>query len=433
MLRPHQPVRLFLEVTNWMIQKIGNGASDRGSILREQLVVRGYARRSAVRTGPRTVIAGLLILACCLLTAAQARAGARANQSRAGSVAAERGQSAQQQPSAERAPGRGGSGNQQGNQGDRGEAIPSGGDYVLEPTDVIEVHIEDAPELSKKFTIGSDGMIPMEYLRTVVVGGKTCQQVEKTIADGLRGRYLRDPHVTVTVLQSNSRSYYIQGAVHVPGVYVIPGHPTLMRLITIAGGLADNHGSTAFIIREVRTDKEETATAEKPEPAKDPVAAVESKPDPSQASSATSSDKPRYDLLKTNINGLFRGDFSQDMAIQPGDIINIPQSDVFFVAGEVRKPGPFPLKDGTTLQQAISMAEGTTFKAATGSTVIFRDDARGKRSEIKVDVGAVMRGKSADIPILANDIIVVPNSPARSTLLIMLQGFGASAMHLPIP
>jgi polysaccharide export outer membrane protein len=137
--------------------------------------------------------------------------------------------------------------------------------------------------------------------------------------------------------------------------------------------------------------------------------------------------------MKTNINGLFRGDFSQDMPIQPGDIINIPQTDVFFVAGEVRRPGPFPLKEGTTLQQAIAMAEGTTFKAATGAAVIFRDDARGKRSEIKVDVGAVMRGKNEDIPILANDIIVVPNSRTRSTLQILLQGFGASAMRLPIP
>ena len=43
-----------------------------------------------------------------------------------------------------------GSARQPGSQAERSESIPSGGDYVLEPTDVIEVHIEDAPELSKK-------------------------------------------------------------------------------------------------------------------------------------------------------------------------------------------------------------------------------------------------------------------------------------------
>jgi polysaccharide export outer membrane protein len=289
-------------------------------------------------------------------------------------------------------------------------------------TDVIEVRIEDAPELSKKFTVGSDGTISMEYLKAVPVGGRTCREVEKEIADGLRGRYLRDPHVTVTVLQSNSRSYYVQGAVHAPGMYVVPGHPTLMKLITIAGGLADNHGSTAYIIREIREPRGNVGRG----------SADQSVPVGSQVSSAAGG-KPMYDLMKTNINGLFRGDFSQDMAIQPGDIINIPQTDLFFVAGEVRKPGPFPLKDGTTLQQAISMAEGTTFKAASGDAIIFRDDPRGKRIEIRVDVGAVMRGKREDIPILANDIIVVPNSRTRSALQIMLQGFGTSALRVPIP
>jgi polysaccharide export outer membrane protein len=304
-------------------------------------------------------------------------------------------------------------------------SMPSGGDYVLGSTDVIEVHIEDAPELSKKFTVGSDGTIAMEYLKAVPVGGKTCREVEKEIAEGLRGRYLRDPHVSVTVLQSNSRSYYVQGAVHTPGMYVVAGNPTLMKLITIAGGLADNHGSTAYIIREIRESRGNTATGSD--------SSDHSGLEASQGPSAPAAATPKYDLMKTNINSLFRGDFSQDMTIQPGDIINIPQTDLFFVAGEVRKPGPFPLKDGTTLQQAISMAEGTTFKAATGDAIIFRDDPRGKRIEIKVDVGAVMRGKREDVPILANDIIVVPNSRTRSALQIMLQGFGTSALRLPLP
>jgi polysaccharide export outer membrane protein len=413
-----------------MIQRIGSTEKSWKMNRPGQFPASGFGKRTSVNMCRRfesVLIVVLLFVGCSLR---DARAGSRlepiATPSGVSPSVAGRSPNARQQDAA-RAANRGGSVSQPGSQGERGESIPSGGDYVLEPTDVIDVHIEDAPELSKKFTISSDGTIPMEYLKMISVSGKTCHEVEKAIADGLRGRYLRDPHVTITVLQSNSRSYYIQGAIRTPGVYVIAGHPTLMKLITIAGGLLDNHGSTAFIIREVRNDHD------RPGPAKDPEAGAQSKHDASQAPSAAADDKPTYDLMKTNINGLFRGDFSQDMPIQPGDIINIPQSDVFFVAGEVRKPGPFSLKDGTTLQQAISMAEGTTFKAATGAAVIFRDDARGKRSEIKIDVGAVMRGKSEDIPILANDIIVVPNSRTRSALQILIQGFGASAVRLPIP
>jgi len=407
-----------------MIQRIRNESDESGRIRREldcrNSIAGAQARRlTAVRV---VVILGLLSFATTSINHPEVAAGSVSNCGKTVENAGDVNRGGAQD--ADRAAARAGSALQTSGQG---ESIPSGGDYVLEPTDVIDVHIEDAPELSKKFTIGSDGTIPMEYLRTITVSGKTCQELEKTIADGLRGRYLRDPHVTVTVLQSNSRSYYIQGAVRSPGMYVIAGLPTLMKLITIAGGLAENHGSTAFIIREARNARKNSA------PVKDAGSPAQSGAEPPAASRESADSQPRYELMKTNINGLFRGDFSQDMPIRPGDIINIPQTDVFFVAGEVRKPGSFPLKEGTTLQQAVSMAEGTTFKAATADASIFRDDSRGKRSEIKVDVGAVMRGKREDIPILANDIIVVPNSRTRSALQVLLQGFGSSAMRLPLP
>src|SRR5688500_20399470 len=97
------------------------------------------------------------------------------------------------------------------------------------------------------------------------------------------------------------------------------------------------------------------------------------------------------------------------MFLEPGDIINIPLADVFFVAGEVNAPGEFSLKDGTTLRQAISMAQGMKFEAATSRGIIFRDDPSGKREEMRIDIGAVMNGKKQDVAIVPNDIIIVPN------------------------
>ena len=52
-----------------------------------------------------------------------------------------------------------------------------------------------------------------------------------------------------------------------------------------------------------------------------------------------------YDLKKANLNALLRGDFAENVRIEPGDIVQIPPSDVFFVAGEVKAPGAFPLKE----------------------------------------------------------------------------------------
>jgi len=148
-----------------------------------------------------------------------------------------------------------------------------------------------------------------------------------------------------------------------------------------------------------------------------------------------SDESPEYDLLKVNINGLLRGHPEQNAAISPGDIINIPTTDVFFVSGEVRAPGTFPLREGTTLRQAIAMAQGTTFKAADSRGVIFREDpATGKREEVRIDIGAVMKGKKEDVPLLANDIVVVPNSRFRTVGSVFLTGFGTTAVtRLPIP
>lgn len=152
-----------------------------------------------------------------------------------------------------------------------------------------------------------------------------------------------------------------------------------------------------------------------------------------QLSASAAQEPGEYELLKVNINGLLKGHFEQNAVINPGDIINIPTTDVFFVAGEVVAPGTFQLKDGTTLRQAISMAQGTTFKAAPGRGIIFRENGEtGRREEVKVDIGAVMTGKKEDVPLYANDIIIVPNSLFKSVGKVLLTGFGTSAaMRVP--
>src|SRR5262249_31987675 len=152
-----------------------------------------------------------------------------------------------------------------------------------------------------------------------------------------------------------------------------------------------------------------------------------------QPVNATTPAKTQYEMLKVNVNGLLRGSFEQDIAISPGDIIHIPPTDVFFVAGEVNAPGSFPLKDGTTLRQAISLAQGATFQAAAARSIIFREDpATGKRQEISVDLPAVMSGKKADVPVQANDIIIVPNSRFKSIGGTLLRAFGVNATRLPL-
>jgi protein involved in polysaccharide export with SLBB domain len=308
-------------------------------------------------------------------------------------------------------------------------------DYQIGARDVIDIQIEKAPELSGIFSVTAAGTILMPYLGRVTALHKTPEELSKIIDERLRGGYLKNPIVRLTVRQHNSRSFFIQGAVKNPGVYLIDGPASLLKLIILAGGLVENHGSTAFIIREIKAETE-TSQDSSPATVQDTqsvraVDAAAAKPQPAR----DAADEEKYELVKASINGMLTGHFEQNVRIEPGDIVNIPPNDVFFVAGEVKAPGSFRLKEGTTLRQAISLAQGMTFKSASNRGLIFREDvASGKRQEIKVDVGAVMSGKQEDMTILANDVIIIPNSRAKSVGAALLSAFGNSTMtRLPLP
>lgn len=303
-------------------------------------------------------------------------------------------------------------------------------DYRIGAGDVIEVTVQDAPEMSGSFRVAASGSFRMPFVGDVAADKKTSEELAQVIAGGLRAGYLTNPHVNVTVKQINSHSFFIQGAVRRPGLYYIEGRPSLLKLITVAGGLADYYGSTVFIIRETKAadTSRNTSPGGEAKIVSTSTTATTQVTDTESAGDEAAADVAQYELVKANINSLLKGNFDQNVVVEPGDIVHIPPTDVFFVAGEVNSPGSFQLKDGTTLRQAISLAQGMNFQAAGGRGIIFRENPNtGKRQELKVDVGAVMNGKHEDIAIMANDIIIVPNSRAKTITGTVLKAFGANA------
>lgn len=298
-------------------------------------------------------------------------------------------------------------------------------DYRIGVNDVIEIQIEDASELSGSYRIAKSGTFLMPFLGRITAQHKTPEELAKFITDSLRDRYLNNPTVRVVVRQYNSRSFFIQGAVRSPGVYQVEGKPSLLVLLTLAGGLAENHSSTAFILRP---NKQAQASAENSGETATPDKERES------AEGKIAAAQNEYSLLRVNVSGLLVGRFEQNMYLEPGDIVNVPQSEIFFVAGEVQKPGAFAMREGTTLRHAISLAQGVNFKADMKRGIIFREDpGSGKKKEINIDVAAVMNGKNEDIPILPNDIVYIPNSKIKTIAAPLLQGFGTNAIiRMPI-
>jgi len=244
------------------------------------------------------------------------------------------------------------------------------------------------------------------------------------------------PNVLVTIKQYYSQTFFVQGSVRNPGVYQTEGHPSLLTMIGLAGGLAVDHGSTVFILRPNKAKKPEPTDQDKETANRQGLSAQDQTADAGLTAQfpdgpGDSTANSDYDLIKVNLGMLYKG--QADQRLEPGDIINIPRADVFFVAGEVRAPGSFTLKDGTTLRQAISLAQGMTFNAKAGKGVIFREDpTHGSRLEIKIDVGAIMNGKMQDVPVMANDVIIVPNSRSKSIGSVLLMAFGLNAARYPV-
>jgi protein involved in polysaccharide export with SLBB domain len=270
--------------------------------------------------------------------------------------------------------------------------------YRIAPGDTIDVQVEDAPELSMTYRVNASGTFLMRFLGSITAQHRTQKELADVIADGLKGRYLKDPKVSVRLTRASAQLrnllgpinhyYFIQGAVRNPGAYLIEGRASLSRLIDLAGGLTDTHGPIAYIMRKgadkgTGTDRRDNA-------------------------------EPEYETTTVNIDRLSKGAISEEVTLQRGDVVNIAVADIFFVAGEVARPGSFPFKQGMTLRQAIVLAGGVTVNALTKRGVIFRENpTTGKRFEINVDLAAVLGGKSKDVAIQPNDIIAVPSSRVK--------------------
>ena len=139
------------------------------------------------------------------------------------------------------------------------EDVDLGELYVLDSNDTIEVIVYNHEDLSGEFIIGGEGKISMPLIGEVDAKGKTVRSLSADIEDRFRDGYLRNPRVSVQVLEY--RPFYIFGSVQEPGDYEYQNNMNVLSAIAIAGGYAENaiEGSDVMIIRS--TDRTRTPVA----------------------------------------------------------------------------------------------------------------------------------------------------------------------------
>jgi protein involved in polysaccharide export with SLBB domain len=110
-------------------------------------------------------------------------------------------------------------------------------DTTMGPGDVFEVRVFGEEKLSGKYQVGPDGNIRFPLVGVVPARGREADQVATEIADRLKqGQYLREPHVSIYVLESNSRRVSVLGAVAKPGTFPIVPGMTVVQAVSNAGG-----------------------------------------------------------------------------------------------------------------------------------------------------------------------------------------------------
>ncbi|ATO31485.1 hypothetical protein DZA65_00540 [Dickeya dianthicola] len=109
--------------------------------------------------------------------------------------------------------------------------------YQLDEGDSVNILVYGEPEMAMTFMLDKSGEITFPYIGQLVLKGKTPGQVGEELANRLRGDYLQNPMVTVSIAEF--RKFYITGEVVKPNGYAYEPGLTVEKSLALAGGFTD--------------------------------------------------------------------------------------------------------------------------------------------------------------------------------------------------
>jgi polysaccharide export outer membrane protein len=247
---------------------------------------------------------------------------------------------------------------------------------VIRPDDTLAIQVVQA-NLNFQVRVERDNSVTLPLVGRMSTENLTAQQFEKQLIDNLvNGGFVLEPQVTVVAVNQPSAVVVVNGRVTTPGTFPALGTHTINEYISRAGGLKDD---ASWVI-----------TLKRPGIA-DPIS-VPLGPDPSTAKFGS-------------------------IPVFAGDEIRVAESGVFYVVGAFRTQGAFPLRAASpvTVLQAAALAGGVGFQAANRSAYIIRT-VDGNRVALSIDMGRISKGKAADLPLHADDILYVPTNALKAAI-----------------
>jgi polysaccharide export outer membrane protein len=312
-------------------------------------------------------------------------------------------------------------------------------EYRIGSEDVLDVNVFAAPELNRQVRVSASGEISLPLLGGIRANGLTPQELERVLEELLRQKYMNDPHVSVFVRDIESHPVSVIGAVRKPGVFQIRGRKTLLEVLSLAEGMADDAGETVVIMRGAGLQNApeslaegSAALVESPSSTQHSGKAVE----PALGLNLNKDGLPSESVVQLNLKELLESaDLSRNPMVYPGDIVKVTRAGIVYVVGAVGRPGGFAMKTNEKISvlQAMALSGGLTRTAAkSGARIIRTDEQSGARTETPIDLGKIVAGKAPDPMLTSGDIVFVRDSAAKTVFSRGVEGAAQTATGLLI-
>jgi polysaccharide export outer membrane protein len=269
---------------------------------------------------------------------------------------------------------------------------PPSTEFTLGPGDRLAIDVGGQPDSRAETVVGPDGKIYYEMLAGIDVWGQTLAQARGALEGALKEYYRGDPHVNLTLLEVGSKNVWILGRLGAPGLYPLNGPTTLLDALAAAGG-----PSAAQSVTQLSNGA--TLTFANPRQNAGDL----------RHAFVVRNGQP----LPVNIQRLLsEGDMSQNIYLQPDDMVYLPspRSQEVYVLGQVNQARAVKLPGQATLVSAIAAAGGTAENAHLSQVAIVRGGVTEPTIAV-YDYKAIITGRAPNVQLEANDIVYVPRTP----------------------
>ena len=233
------------------------------------------------------------------------------------------------------------------------------------------------------------------------------------------------PEVSVVVKEQNSQPVTVVGAVQHVQVVQLVKPTTLLEILAGSGGVADDAGAVVLVVRRSPLATAVTASAPGDVATKTEPAGAPGAPETNDLKDVQGNDAAAAEIAEMNEAGsqtisirlkdlLDSGDPTFNIPVYGGDIVSVPRSGIVYVAGAIQNPGGYVLQsrgEQVTALKVVALAHGLTSTAKPNDAVIVRKNPdTGQTQEIPVKLKEIMKRKIADVRLMPNDLLIVPDS-----------------------